>query len=68
LKADFVHEPGKMPMTTDWWVALQVEEEPEDRIAVEDNGAEWKPLLAERALNVTGALAWLASLPPSPGI
>jgi hypothetical protein len=64
LRADFVHLPGKMPMTTDWWVALQVQEAAEDRVAVDDHGGEWQALRdVGQALTAPEALAWLASLP-----
>ena len=62
LRRDFVHEPGKMPMTTDWWVALQVEESDEDRIVVEDMGGEWAPLRdVGRAMTAEAAGHWLMS-------
>jgi hypothetical protein len=64
LRQEFVHEPGRMPMTTDWWVALQVEDKVEDRVAVDDWGGEWQPLRdAGRALDSKEAMRWLESLP-----
>jgi hypothetical protein len=63
LRSDFVHEPGKMPMTTDWWVALQVEESDNDRIVVEDTGGEWVPLRTMgRAMTAETAKQWLMSV------
>lgn len=69
LRADFTHLPGRMPMTTDWWVALQVHEATEDRIVVDDQGGEWAALRgAGRALTAAEALAWLDKLSsPLPG-
>jgi hypothetical protein len=67
LRSDFVHEPGRMPMTTDWWVALQVEDSEGDRIAVDDKGNEWDELRKlGRALESTEAIAWLESVAPQP--
>jgi hypothetical protein len=68
LREGFATLPGDMPMTTDWWVALQVEEAPPDRVAVEDRGHEWEALrLGGRALSAAEATAWLATLPvPGP--
>jgi hypothetical protein len=63
LRAEFIHQPGQMPMTTDWWVALLVEDEPDDRIAVDDEGGEWSALRdGDRALRSDEALEWLQSL------
>jgi hypothetical protein len=64
LRDGFVHEPGRMPMTTDWWVALQVEDNPDDRVAVDDDGGEWEALRAAgRALKSDAARQWLEGLP-----
>lgn len=64
LSAAFVHERGHMPMTTDGWVALQVEDAPDDRVAVEDKGGEWQALRdSGRALTAASAKAWLESMP-----
>jgi hypothetical protein len=64
LRSEFVHEPGKMPMTTDWWVALEVAESGDDRIVVEDQGEEWAALrVAGRAMTADVAKQWLDSLP-----
>jgi hypothetical protein len=66
LRKEYVQEPGKMPMTTDWWVALQVEDAVEDRVAVDDQGGEWQSLRdAGRALDSEAAKQWLESLPVS---
>lgn len=64
LQKRFVHEPGQMPMTTDWWVALQVEDAPGDRVAVEDKGVEWDELRnVRRAMSSDEATKWLETLP-----
>ncbi|WP_437897652.1 hypothetical protein [Sorangium sp. So ce124] len=73
LIADFKSIPGKMPMTTDWLVALAVEEDAASRIITHDEGEEWHQLRVSeprRALSWDEAVAWLQSLPaddPSPG-
>lgn len=65
LRRDFVNEPGRMPMTTDWWVALMVEDNPEDRVAVDDQGGEWQTLRASgRALTADQTKEWLSTLHP----
>lgn len=62
LRKEFVHEPGRMPMTTDWWVALQVEDTAEDRIIVDDAGGEWRGLREMgRAMTSIAGLEWLTS-------
>jgi hypothetical protein len=51
----------RVPFTTDWLVALEVERR-EDFIAVEDQGEEWRALREgspKRALSYEEALAWL---------
>lgn len=58
----------KVPMTTDWLVALAVEDH-DGVIAVEDKGEEWSALRAatpKRALSFEECLAWLQDLPDSP--
>lgn len=58
----------KVPMTTDWLVALAVEDH-DGVIAVEDKGEEWSTLRAstpKRALTFAECLAWLQALPDSP--
>ena len=55
-----------VPMTTDWLVALAVEDYA-GYIAVEDKGAEWDALRdAGRALTFEESLAWLQDLPDAP--
>jgi hypothetical protein len=56
-------------MTTDWLVALAVEDH-DGIIAVEDKGEEWRGLrdaLPKRALGLDECRAWLQALPDSPG-
>jgi hypothetical protein len=55
---------ARVPMTTDWWIALAVESNADAVIAVEDKGEEWKALRAtKRALSYEEALRWLDALP-----
>jgi len=57
----------KVPMTTDWWVALEVERL-NGYIAVEDKGDEWSALrLMEpcRALSYEACMNWLRSRDPA---
>ncbi len=66
LKKGFVVEPGWMPMTTDWLVALEVEHDPESFIITADEGEEWRHLrqaVPRRALSLQEALDWLNGLP-----
>jgi hypothetical protein len=57
----------KPPMTTDWLVALAVEEH-DGYVAVEDKGVEWDALRgAKRALTYEQSVAWLEGLPDLPG-
>lgn len=73
LIADFKTIPGKMPMTTDWLIALAVEEDAVSRIITHDEGEEWRRLREadpRRALSWDEAVTWLQGLPadePSPG-
>ncbi|WP_437297550.1 hypothetical protein [Sorangium sp. So ce426] len=73
LNADFKVIPGKMPMTTDWLIALAVEDDPASRIITHDEGEEWQRLREaepRRAFRWDEAVTWLQSLPadePSPG-
>ncbi|WP_437577994.1 hypothetical protein [Sorangium sp. So ce887] len=73
LIADFKILPGKMPMTTDWLIALAVEEDAASRIITHDAGEEWRRLREadpRRALSWDEAVTWLQGLPadePSPG-
>lgn len=67
LRADFEAAPGKMPMTTDWLIALAVEADPGSRIITHDDGEEWRHLReANRALYWDDAIAWLEGLPEQP--
>lgn len=66
LRADFQVEPGKMPMTTDWLIALAVELDPESRIITDDRNEEWRHLREaepKRAFGWDEAVAWLEALP-----
>lgn len=66
LRADFKVEPGKMPMTTDWLIALAVELDPDSRIITEDGNEEWRYLHEaepKRAFRWNEAVAWLETLP-----
>ncbi|WP_433933109.1 hypothetical protein AB3662_02805 [Sorangium cellulosum] len=73
LRADFKVVPGKMPMTTDWLIALAVEDDAASRIITRDEGEEWRRLREgepRRALTWDEAVIWLQGLPaaaPSPG-
>lgn len=56
----------RVPMTTDWLIALAVEEQ-DDYIAVADKGEEWcglRALTPRRALSCTEAMAWLEGQAP----
>lgn len=66
LKQGFKVEPGQMPMTTDWLVALEVEHDADSVIVTEDRGEEWKALREgqpERILSLNEAFGWLQSRP-----
>jgi hypothetical protein len=55
---------SKVPMTTDWWIALAVERDSNAFIAVEDKGEEWRSLRAlGRAFSYEDALRWLDDQP-----
>lgn len=59
---------GKIPMTADWLIALEVElsakSDPEVKVAVDDNGEEWRLMRADRrAVTSDEAIAWIDSLP-----
>ncbi|HZH15906.1 MAG TPA: hypothetical protein VE057_16265 [Archangium sp.] len=67
LKEGFEVEPGRMPMTTDWLIALEVEHDPNSLIVTEDQGEEWKVLREvqpRRALSLQEAFDWLKTFPP----
>ncbi|MGK3997272.1 hypothetical protein [Sorangium sp. So ce1024] len=66
LRADFKVLPGRMPMTTDWLIALAVEDDAASRIITRDEGEEWRRLREvepRRALTWDEAVTWLQSLP-----
>src|SRR5690242_14469066 len=51
---------SRVPMTTDWWIALAVERDSDAVISVDDKGAEWQALRAvRRALFYGETLSWL---------
>ncbi|WP_224245313.1 hypothetical protein [Hyalangium gracile] len=55
---------SRVPMTTDWWMALAVERDANAVIAVEDKGEEWRALRAlGRAFSYEDALRWLDAQP-----
>lgn len=61
LPEDATLPADRVPFTTDWLVALEVERR-EVFIAVEDKGEEWRALRErKRALSYDEALAWLTS-------
>jgi len=58
----------RVPMTTDWLIALAIEDQGA-YVAVEDRGEEWSALRAtvpKRALSFVEALDWLGGLPDGP--
>jgi len=66
LRDGFQVLPGQMPMTSDWLIALMVEEDPEARVLTEDGGEEWRHLhraAPKRALDWNETLEWLDGLP-----
>ena len=66
LAAEFRVQPGKMPMTVDWLIALAVEADPESRIITHDDGEEWRFLRdtePRRALRWNEAIDWLQHFP-----
>jgi hypothetical protein len=55
---------SRVPMTTDWWIALSVERDTSAFVAVEDRGEEWRALRAlGRAFSYADALKWLEAQP-----
>jgi hypothetical protein len=69
LRAGFEVQPGDMPMTTDWLIALVVERDPAARIVTRDEGEEWRALREmepPRALSWDEAMSWLRGLPNAP--
>lgn len=69
LRKDFQVEPGRMPMTTDWLIALEIEHDRDSYVITEDGGEEWQVLRSERRVfGWSEAIEWLRSLPdPEPG-
>ncbi len=66
LRAQFDELPARIPMTTDWWVALAVEDDPGTRVVCDEGGEEWRPLReAGRVLGWSEARVWLERLPPT---
>jgi hypothetical protein len=66
LAKAFAVQPGLMPMTTDWLIALVVEHEASARVITNDHGEEWLVLRdaePRRALRWDEAIAWLEELP-----
>jgi len=54
----------RVPMTTDWWIALAVEHDADAFIAVEDKGEEWRLLREQnRAGSFDDTLKWLETQP-----
>jgi hypothetical protein len=69
LRADYQVVPGKVPMTSDWLIALVIERDPVARIITHDEGEEWRELRGmqpPRALSWSDAMAWLQGLPDAP--
>lgn len=68
LRSEFAELPARVPMTTDWWVALAAEDDdPGARIVCNEAGEEWRPLReAGRALTWDEAHTWLQGLPDTP--
>lgn len=65
LPSDANAKADDIPMTTDWWVALEVENR-NGYIAVEDKGAEWiamREMKPQRAMNYEGCMRWLRDRP-----
>lgn len=63
--------PKRVPMTTDWLIALDVAERTEDFIVVNDRGPEWEALREAqppRAFDYDAALAWLRACPDRPPV
>lgn len=55
---------SRVPMTTDWWIALAVEHDADAVIAVEDKGEEWRSLREKgRARSFSETLRWLEAQP-----
>jgi hypothetical protein len=56
-----VGETRHAPMTTDWWIALSLEELDGAHVITDDKGPEWEPLRKQgRVLTATEVGPWLA--------
>lgn len=65
LRAQFDELPARVPMTTDWWVALAVEDDADTRVVCDEGGEEWRSLReAGCVLGWEEAHAWLDGLQP----
>lgn len=63
LRDAFEVLPAHLPMTTDWLIALAVEDDAQSRIVTEEGGEEWSFLRSEgRVMSWKESLAWLASM------
>jgi hypothetical protein len=68
LRKEFVVLPGRMPMTTDWFVALQIEVDPQSFVITDDQKEEWRILrrtFPKRAFSWNEAIEWLKGLSAS---
>ncbi|MFP2897797.1 hypothetical protein [Corallococcus sp. 4LFB] len=64
LPDEAVLPASRIPMTTDWWIALAVEHDADAIIAVEDKGEEWRSLREKgRARSFNETLRWLEAQP-----
>ncbi len=64
LPDDAVIPAERVPMTTDWWIALAVEHDADAFIAVEDKGEEWRFLRQKgQAGSFEDTLKWLETQP-----
>lgn len=68
LREQFEELPARLPMTTDWWVALAVEDDAGARVVCDERGGEeWSALHeARRVFTWSEAQEWLESLPSVP--
>jgi hypothetical protein len=69
LREEFAELPARIPMTTDWWVALAVEDDAASRVVCDErSGEEWRALRESgRVLTWSESQAWLEGLPSVPG-
>lgn len=66
LKAEFKDSPSRVPMTTDWWIALQAEDDPLDYVVCHESGEEWRRLRDQkRIFTWDQAQDWLKAHPLS---